>query len=49
LQPLVCLRLSSALRSPLRLKTMRGVPITILGKTAPRIVDFQRFNNAWLP
>jgi hypothetical protein len=46
---LACSRLSSALKSPLRLKTLRGVPITILGKTAPRIADFQHFNNARRP
>jgi hypothetical protein len=49
LQPLVCLRLSSALKNPLRPKTLRGAPITISGREEPRIADFQHINNAWPP
>jgi hypothetical protein len=43
----VCLRLSFALKNQLLRKTMRGVPITILGREGPRIAGSQHLNNVW--
>jgi hypothetical protein len=46
---LVCLPLSSALKNPLRRKTIRGVPITISGREEPRIAGSQHLNNVLPP
>jgi hypothetical protein len=45
-------QLSSALKNPLRRKTIRGAPIIVVAGTvaaAAQIAGSQRFNNVWTP
>jgi hypothetical protein len=44
-------QLSSALKNPLRRKTIRGAPIIVVAGTmaAVQIAGSQRFNNVWTP